>query len=95
MQKRRITVTVDEEAYQAAVSAVAAGRASSVSAWVNEALTARREDDDARALLGDLLAEHQAEQGAFTPEELAEQERRDLEAAAAVRARRATRRRAG
>lgn len=95
MKKRRITVTVDEDVYQAAVAAVEVGRAGSVSAWVNDALSQQHAKQERLDGWAELIAEYEAEHGAFTAEELAEQERRDLEAAAAVRAQRATRRRAG
>lgn len=91
-RKRRITVTVDDAVYRAALLAVKSGRAESVSGWVNHALARQRENDERLANLRELVEEYQAEHGAFTAEELEEQERLDREAAAAVRARRPHRR---
>ena len=96
MTKRRITVTIDEDVYETAVRAVELGRAPSVSAWINETLSDRREKERRLNAMAEAIAEFQRETGhVFTQEELDEQERQDREAAAAVRARRATRRRAG
>lgn len=65
MQRARVTVTVRPQVLAAAEEEVAAGRASSVSAWVDQAIEekARRED------LAALLAEMQAENGSAAPEE--------------------------
>lgn len=92
MTKRRITVTVDEDVYQAALQAVEAGRADSVSGWVNLSLSRERDTQARQAALAELVAEYQAEHGTFTAEELEEAERHAREAAAAVRAARPHRR---
>lgn len=87
MTKRRITVTVDEDLIDAASDAVAAGEASSVSAWVNGAMAAKSEHRQRLAAMAEALADYEAEYGEITEEEIAEQRRLDLRAAAAVRAR--------
>lgn len=65
MQRSRVTVTVRPHVLAAAEDEVAAGRASSLSAWVDQAMEekARREE------LVDLLAEMRAENGLATAEE--------------------------
>ncbi|MDQ3630234.1 MAG: hypothetical protein M3417_02940 [Actinomycetota bacterium] len=65
MQRSRVTVTVRPQVLAAAEEEVAAGRAASLSAWVDEAMEekARRED------LGELLNEMRAENGPATAEE--------------------------
>ena len=65
MQRSRVTVTVRPQVLAAAEEEVAAGRASSLSAWVDQAMEekARREE------LAELLAEMRAENGAATAEE--------------------------
>lgn len=65
MQRSRVTVTVRPQVLASAEEEVAAGRASSLSAWVDEAMEekARRED------LTVLLAEMQSENGPGTGEE--------------------------
>jgi hypothetical protein len=93
MPKERITVTLDRAIVEAGQAAVADGRADSMSGWVADALRERVEHERRLAALADAVAEYEAEHGAFTEEELAEQAREDRDAAAAVRARRATRRR--
>lgn len=65
--RRRVTVTVDEDAVHAAEVAVAAGRAPSVSAWVASAMTERAH----RESLANVLAEIRAELGPATDEETA------------------------
>jgi hypothetical protein len=57
MHKARITVSVRPEVLEAAEEQVAAGRASSISAWVDQAMAEKAQRDD---LLG-LIAEMQAE----------------------------------
>lgn len=65
MQRARVTVTVRPQVLAAAEEEVAAGRASSLSAWVDQAMEekARREE-----LVG-LLAEMRSENGPATAEE--------------------------
>jgi len=65
MQRSRVTVTVRPEVLAAAEAEVAAGHASSLSAWVDQAMQekARREE------LAGLLAEMRAENGPATDEE--------------------------
>lgn len=96
MTKRRITVTIDEDVYETAVKAVESGRSPSVSAWVNDTLSDRQEKERRLNAGAEAVRFYEKLTGhVFTQEELDEQERLDREAAAAVRARRATRRRAG
>jgi len=65
--RTRLTVTVDQETADAAEAAVAAGRASSVSAWVATAMAERAR----REHLADVLAEIRIELGPATNEESA------------------------
>ena len=65
MQRSRITVTVRPEVLAAAEEQVAAGRSSSVSAWVDQAMEEKARHED---LVG-LLAEMRAENGAASEEE--------------------------
>lgn len=96
MTKRRITVTIDEDVYETAVQAVESGRSPSVSAWVNATLSDRQERERRLNGMAEFIAEFERETGhVFTQEELDEAERQAREAAVAVRARRATRRKAG
>ncbi len=65
--RRRLTVTVDEETAGVAEAAVAAGRATSVSAWVASAMAERAQHES----LTDVLAQIRAELGPATDEETA------------------------
>lgn len=96
MTKRRITVTIDEDVYETAVRAVESGRSPSVSAWVNDTLADRKAHERRLNAAAEAIAFFKAETGIeFTEEELEAAERQAVEAAAAVRAARATRRPAG
>ena len=86
MTKRRITVTVDEDLIEAASDAVSDGDASSVSAWVNEAMADKNEHRRRHKALGEAIADYEAEFGKITSEELEEQRRLDKIAAEQVRA---------
>ena len=85
MQKRRVTITVDEDIVEEAARAVADGRASSVSAWIGEAIVARQATDRRLEALDELIAEYEAEHGTLTDEELAQQAQADRDSAARVR----------
>lgn len=65
--RTRVTVTVVEEAVRAAEAAVAAGRASSVSAWVASAMSEQAH----RESLATVLAEIRAELGPASDDETA------------------------
>jgi len=85
MSKRRVTVTLDDKLLAAAQSAVSSGSTESVSAFVNEAVSARLLRDQRVAALASLIEEHESEHGIISDEELAEQAQADRDAAASVR----------
>lgn len=65
--RRRVTVTIEESAVEAAEAAVRSGLAPSVSSWVASAMTDRAE----REHLADVLADLRHELGPATDEETA------------------------
>ena len=83
--KERLTVTVDPHLVEAANDAVATGRAESLSAWVNLALTERAAKDRRLRAMGEAIAMYQAQFGEITAEELAAQRRADRGSAKVVR----------
>ena len=85
MSKRRVKVTVDEQHLAAARDAVDAGRAGSVSAWVNDALAAWADQDRRLAGLARLVADYEAEHGEITEDEMTAQARRDAASADTIR----------
>lgn len=93
MTKGRLTVSVDAELAAAGASAVAEGRAESVSAWVSDALVDKLAKDRRLAALAAAVAAYEAEHGSIRPDEIVEQARADRDAAAATRA--GTKRRRG
>lgn len=78
-------MTIDRQLLDAANAAVAAGRAASVSAWVNGALTAQADRERRLALLTELISDYEAEHGPMTAEELTAQRRADRRNAVVVR----------
>ena len=78
-------MTVDPALIQAGQDAVAAGRAASVSAWVNLALAERAAKERRLAAMADAIATYEGKFGAISPEELAIQARADRESAVVVR----------
>lgn len=86
MTKRRITLTIDADLLDEASAAVSDGDASSVSAWVNQAMADKSEHRQRLKALGEAIADYEAEFGKITDEERAEQRRLDKIAAEQVRA---------
>jgi hypothetical protein len=89
-RKERLTVTVDRYLVEAASQAVAAGRAESLSGWVNLALAEQVAKERRLRALGEALALYEAEFGSISTAELAAQKRDDARSAVVVRGRRTT-----
>ena len=85
VNKERLTVTVDPDLVRAGNEEVAAGRAESLSAWVNLALAERAVKERRLRAMGEAIAVYEAEFGAITAEELAAQQRADRGSARVVR----------
>lgn len=68
--RERLSATVESEAVQAGRAAVAAGRAPSLSAWVNAALLRQARHDERLAALDLLLSEYESEHGVITEDEI-------------------------
>ena len=84
-RKERLTVTVDPALIRAGSKAVRAGRAESLSGWVNAALAERVEKERRLLALAEAVAAHEAEFGEITEAELRAQERADRRHAVVVR----------
>ena len=87
-RRERLTVTVDPALIRAGQDAVAAGRAESVSAWVNLALAEHAAKERQLAAMADAMAAYEAKFGAISAEELSAQARADRESAIVVRGQR-------
>ena len=83
--RERLSATVEAELLAAGRAAVAAGRADSLSAWVNDALRRQLEHDQRLRAFDEFLAEYEAEHGEITEEEMAEARRQDRAKARVVR----------
>ena len=83
--KERLTVTIDSELIEAANHAVAEGRVTSLSGWVNLALTERAAKE--RRLRALAIADYEDAFGEITAAEHVDQERRDRRNAIVVRTR--------
>jgi hypothetical protein len=83
--KERVTITVDHDLIEAANEAVASGRVSSLSAWVNAALVERAAKERQLRAMADAVAEYEAEFGAISETELVAQQRADRRKSIAVR----------
>jgi len=84
-RKERMTVTVDRALVEAANEAVASGRASSVSTWVNAALAERAVKERHLRAMAEAIAGYEAEFGVISAAELALQQREDRRTSIAVR----------
>ena len=83
--KQRLSASVDADLIEAAEAAVAGGRFDSVSAWVNDALRLKLEQDRRLHALGAFVAAYEAAHGEITPEEIRDAARRARGRAVTVR----------
>lgn len=84
-RKERLTVTVDRSLIRVANDAVAAGRARSLSGWVNLALSERAAKERRLAALAEAVSTYEAEFGVISEAELAAQARADRRSSIVVR----------
>lgn len=91
-RKERVTVTVDRALVRVANAAVSAGRASSLSSWVNLALEERVAKERRLQAMADAIAAYEAQFGAMSQQEIDNQERADRRAAVTARRGSTTRR---
>jgi hypothetical protein len=84
-RKARLTVTVDANLVVAGNQAVAAGRAASLSGWVNLALAEREAKERRLRAMAEAVAEYEARFGEISNHEMAAQQRADQKAAIVVR----------
>lgn len=90
-KKSRVTLTLDPQLLEAASAAVAEGRASSVSQWVNDAVAAQVESERRLRALDEAIRAYESEFGEITAQDVAAQRLADRREAAANRARLARR----
>jgi hypothetical protein len=84
-RKGRLTITVDRALIRAGSDAVTAGRADSLSGWVNLAMAERAEKDERLRAMSEALTAYEAEFGAISTAEMAAQARADARSAVVVR----------
>ena len=87
-KKGRLSASVDAGLLRAVESAVADGRASSLSTWVNDALRLKLEHERRLAALAEFISAYEAEQGEITNEEMRSAVRRARARSIPVRGRR-------
>jgi hypothetical protein len=83
--RERLSASVDADLMRAGQAAVAAGTAANLSAWVNAALRRQAEHDRRLAVLGDVIAEFEAEHGEITDADISDASRWARERAVVVR----------
>lgn len=86
-RKERLTVTVDPDLIEAGQAAVAAGLATSLSAWVSAALAEQVLRERRLSALAEAVAAYEAEFGEITEREMRAQARSDRASANVVRGR--------
>jgi hypothetical protein len=86
--KQRLSASVDAALLAAAHAAVSDGRATNISAWVNEALHRQAEHDRRMQALDQFLSAYEAEHGPITDDEIESASRRSRERALVVRGKR-------
>jgi hypothetical protein len=84
--RERLSASVDPELLAAGHTAVAEGRAESLSAWVNDALKLKADHDRRMSALDAFLAAFEAEHGQITRDEITDATRRTRARAVVVRA---------
>ena len=84
-RKERLTVTVDPEVLAAGNDAVAAGRAASLSGWVNQAMAELAAKERHLVAMGEAIAAYEKAHGAISDREIAAQLRSDLADSITVR----------
>lgn len=85
--KQRLSASVDADLIEAAEKAVAHGRSDSVSAWVNDALRLKLEQERRLEALAAFVNAYEAEHGVITAEEMRLATRRARATAVTVRGR--------
>lgn len=88
--RTRLSATIEEELLVAGKDAVAAGRAKSLSAWVNDALRRQADHDRRMEALDAFIRGYEAEHGEITASEIDAAARRARERATVVRGRQAS-----
>ena len=83
--KRRLSASVDAELVAAALAAVELGQAESVSAWVNDALRLKADQDRRLRAMDEFITAYEAEHGEITEEEMRDTARRARGRAIVVR----------
>ena len=86
-RKERLTITVDPAVIRAGNEAVAAGRAESLSGWVNLAMAERAAKERRLQAMAEALGLYEREFGTISEAELVAQERADRDDAVIVRGR--------
>lgn len=86
-RKERLTITVDPAVVRAGNEAVAAGRAESLSSWVNLAMAERAAKERRLQAMSEALELYEREFGTISEAELVAQERADRDDALIVRGR--------
>ncbi len=89
MSKTRLSATVDADLIQAAEQAVRRGRAATVSAWLNDAMRLKLEQEQRLEALSEFVAAYEAEHGEITGADIRAAERRARSRALPARGRRA------
>jgi Arc/MetJ-type ribon-helix-helix transcriptional regulator len=85
MSKQRLSASVDGDLIAAAENAVARGRSESVSAWVNDALKLKLDQDSRLEALAAFIADYEADHGEISADEMKQAARRARSRAIPVR----------
>jgi Arc/MetJ-type ribon-helix-helix transcriptional regulator len=93
MIKQRLSASVDADLLDAAEQAVTAGRSTSLSAWVNDALRLKLAHDRRLEALAAFVDAYESEHGEITPDEMRAAVRRARARAVPLRGAAATARR--